>query len=84
MENFLLVILTIPLADQSLGMNLYKVHNLLALHPKLQVQFEYQLEGEYLAITKDKQYAALPAAQDIQICETTEKSLPHESGTLSC
>ena len=62
MENFLLVILTIPLADQSLVMNLYKVHNLLALHPKLHVQFEYQLEGEYLAITKDKQYASLPTA----------------------
>ena len=44
MENFLLVILTIPLADQSLVMNLYKVHNLPALHPKLHVQFQYQLE----------------------------------------
>ena len=75
MENFLLVILTIPLADQSLVMNLYKVHNLPALHPKLHVQFQYQLEGEYLAITKDKQYAALPTAQDICICETTERYL---------
>ena len=35
MENFLLVVLTIPLADQSLVMNLYRVHNLLTLHPKL-------------------------------------------------
>ena len=60
MENFLLVILTIPLADQSLVMNLYRVPNLPALNPKLHVQFQYQLEGEYLAITKDKQYAALP------------------------
>ena len=41
MENFLLVILTIPLADQSLVMSLYKVHNMLALHPELHVQFEY-------------------------------------------
>ena len=62
MENFLLVILTIPLADQSLVMNLYKVHNMPTLHPGLHVQFEYQLEGEYLAITRDKQYAALPTA----------------------
>ena len=47
-------------------------------------QFEYQLEGEYLAITKDKQYAALPTAQDIRICEATEKiSLSHEPSTLS-
>ena len=75
MENFLLVILTIPLVDQSLVMNLYKVHNLSALHPELHVQFQYQLEGEYLAITKDKQYVALPTAQDIQICETTDRYL---------
>ena len=71
MENFLLVILTIPLADQSLVMNLYKVHNMPVLHPELHVQ----LEGEYLVITKDKQYAALPTAWDIQICETTERYL---------
>ena len=50
------------LADQSLVMNLYKVHNMPALQPELHVQFEYQLEGEYLAITKDKQYAALLTA----------------------
>ena len=62
MENFILVLLTIPLADQSLVMNLYKVHKLLALHPELHLQFGYQLEGEYLAITKDKQYATLPTA----------------------
>ena len=75
MDNFLLVILTIPLADQSLVMNLYKVHNMPTLHPGLHVQFEYQLEGEYLAITRDKQYAALPTARDIRICETTERYL---------
>ena len=75
MENFLLVILTISLADQSLIMNLYKVHNLPTLPPKLQVQFQCQLEGEYLATTKDKQYAALPTAWDIRICETTERYL---------
>ena len=62
MENFLLVILTIPLADQSLVMNLYKVHNMPSLHPELHVQFEYQLEDEYSVITKEEQYAALPTA----------------------
>ena len=75
MDNFLLAILMIPLADQSLVMNLYKVHNMPALHPELHVQFEYKLEGEYLVITKDKQYAALPTARDIRICETTERYL---------
>ena len=52
MDDFLLIILTIPLKDQSLEMNLYKVYNLPALHPELKVEFTYELEGEYLDITK--------------------------------
>ena len=64
MDDFLLIILTIPLTEQSLEMNLYKVYNLPALHPELKVKFTYELEGEYLAITKNKLYAALPTARD--------------------
>ena len=56
MDDFLLIILTIPLKDHSLGMNLYKVYNLPALHPELKVEFTYELEGEYLDITKKKLY----------------------------
>ena len=72
MDDFLLIILTIPLTDQSLEMDLYKIYNLPALHPKLKVEFTYQLEGEYLAITKNKLYAALPTAHEIRICKGTE------------
>ena len=71
MDDFLLIILTIPLTDQSLEMNLYKVYNLPALHPKLKVEFTYEPEGEYLAITKNKLYAALPTAREIRICKGT-------------
>ena len=71
MDDFLLIILTIPLTDQSLEMNLYKVYNLPALHPKLKVEFTYELEGEYLAITENKLYAALPTAREIRICKGT-------------
>ena len=46
------VILTVPLVDKSLQMDLYKVHNLPALHPKLNIQFTYQLEGKYLVVGK--------------------------------
>ena len=42
MQDFLLVILTIPLIDQSLEMDLYKVYNLQALHPELKIQFKYE------------------------------------------
>ena len=49
-EDHLMVVLTIPLIDSSLDINLYKVHNLPMLHPTLGVQVEYELKGEYLAI----------------------------------
>ena len=69
MDDFLLIILTIPLIDKSLEMNLYKVYNLPALHPKLKVEFTYELEGEYLAISKNKLYATLPTAREVRICK---------------
>ena len=70
MDDFLLIMLTIPLTDQTLEMNLYKVYNLPALHPELKVEFTYELE-EYLAITKNKLYAALPTAREIRTCKGT-------------
>ena len=75
MDDFLLLILTVPLVDQSLQMDLYKVHNLPALHPTLNIQFTYQLEGKYLAIGKHGLYAALPSEHDIRICMTTNGGL---------
>ena len=41
LDDFLLIILSIPLTDQSLEMNLYKVYDLPALHPELKVEFIY-------------------------------------------
>ena len=75
MNNFLLIILTIPLTNQSLEMDPYKVYNLPALHPKLKIEFTYQIEGEYLAVSKSRLYAALPTARQIRVCETTEEYL---------
>ena len=72
MDDFLLILLTIPLTDQSLEMDLYKIYNLPTLHPKLKVEFTYQIEGEYLAISKSRLYAAVPTAREIRICKTTE------------
>ena len=48
LQDYLMLILTIPLVDQSLQMNLYKVHNLPMLHPTLNVHVQYELEGTYL------------------------------------
>ena len=75
LDDFPLVILKVPLVDQSLQMDVYKVHNLPALHPDLNIQFTYQLEGKYLAIGKQGLYAALPSESDIRICMTTSGGL---------
>ena len=37
LEDYLVLILTVPFIDQSLQMNLYKIHNLPMLHPTLNV-----------------------------------------------
>ena len=38
LEDSLMVIITIPFVNNSLDVNLYKVHNLPMLHPQLGVQ----------------------------------------------
>ena len=63
MDDFLLIILTIPMTDQFLEMDLYKVYNLPALHPKLKIEFTFQLEGDYLAISKNRLYAEFVKVQ---------------------
>ena len=54
-------------------MDLYKVYNLLTLYPGLKIQFKYELEGEYLAISKDGLYTTIPTAWDVRIHLTTER-----------
>ena len=73
--NVMAMLLTIPLIDKSPNMNVYKVHNLPALHPKLKVAAEYIVEGDYLAIDEHELYVALPDPREIQICLTSQGGL---------
>ena len=66
LDDYLMLILTIPLIDQSLHMNLYKVHNLPMLHPTLNVQ--YELEGSYLVTMMEGMFISLPTALDVKLC----------------
>ena len=68
LDDYLMVILTIPLIDSSLDVNLYKVHNLPMLHPQLQIQVIYDLEGAYFATRVDCMYATIPKETDIKLC----------------
>ena len=75
MDDYLMVILIIPLIDSSLDVNLYKVHNLPMLHPKLQIQVEYQLEGAYFATHMHGMYATIPKETDIKLCMMSQGHL---------
>ena len=71
LEDYLMLILTIPLDDQSLHMNLYKVHNLPMLHPTLNVHVQYELEGTYLATMMDGMFISLATTLDVELCLIT-------------
>ena len=68
LDDYLMLILTVPLVDQSLHMDLYKVHNLPMLHPDLHVHAQYEIEGSYLAIVMDGMFITLPTALDVRLC----------------
>ena len=68
LDDYLMLILTVPLVIQSLHMDLYKVHNLPMLHPTLHVHAQYEVEGSYLAIVMDGMFITLPTALDVRLC----------------
>ena len=74
-EDVLTMLLTIPLIDKSLQMNIYRVHNLPALQVKLGVAAEYILEGDYIAVDQHGLYVALPDVKEMQICLTSQGGL---------
>ena len=75
LEDYLTLILTVPLVDQSLHMNLYKAHNLPMLHPTLHVHAQYEIEGFYLATVMDGMFITLPNALDVRLCLMTNGHL---------
>ena len=68
LEDYFMLILTAPLVDQSLHMNLYKVHNLPMLHPTLHVHAQYEIEGSYFVTIMDGMFITLPTALDVRLC----------------
>ena len=75
LEDYLMLILTVPLIDQSLHTNLYKVYNLPMLHPTLHVHAQYEIEGSYLATVMDGMFITLPTALDVRLCLMTNGHL---------
>ena len=75
LQDYLMLILTIPLIDQSLQVNLYKVHNLPMLHPTLNVHAQHELEGTYLVTLMEGMFVLLPTALDVRLCFVTNGHL---------
>ena len=71
LQDCLVLILTVPLVDQSLQMYLYKVHNLPMLHPTLNMHAQYEIEGMYLATLMEGMFISLPSAIDVKLCFIT-------------
>ena len=75
LQDYLMLILIVPLVDQSLQMNLYKVHNLPMLHPTLNVHAQYEVEGAYFTTLMEGMFVSLPTALDVKLCLITNGHL---------
>ena len=75
LENYLMLVLTVLLIDTSLQMNLYKIHNLPTVHPQLQIQASYELEGHNFTTFKHNMYVALPDEENVRLCIVTKGHL---------
>ena len=75
MDKMLVILMTIPVLDKSLELNIYQVHNLLAIPPGHEVAALYQLESRYFAIGKHGMYVTLPTEQSVRMCLQTELAI---------
>ena len=75
LQDYLMLILTVPLIDQSFQMELYKIYNLPMLHPALNVHAQYEIEGTYLATLMEGMFTSLPSALDVKLCLMTNRHL---------
>ena len=75
MDKMLVILMTIPVLDKSLELNIYQVHNLPAIPPRQEVAALYQLENRYFAIGKQGMYVTLPMEQSVRVCLQTELAI---------
>ena len=75
MDKMLVILMTIPVLDKSLELNIYQVHNLPAIPPGQEVAALYQLESRYFAIGKHGMYVTLPMEQSVRVCLQTELAI---------
>ena len=67
-DKLLVILLTIPILDSTLELNVYRVHDLPAIPPGHKIAATYIIEVDYFAVGKHGVYAALPNGLSIQTC----------------
>ena len=75
MDKMLVILMTIPVLDKTLELNIYQVHYLPAIPPGQEVESLYQLESRYFAIGKHGLYVTLPTEQSVRMCLQTELAI---------
>ena len=70
-DRMLVILMTIPLLDKTLELNIYQVHNLPAIPTGQEEEPLYQLENDYFAIARHGMYATLPTEQSVRTCLQT-------------
>ena len=75
LQDYLMLILTVPLVGQYLMMELYKVYNLPMLHPTLHMHAQYEIKGTYLATLMEVMFISLPSTLDVKLCFMTNRYL---------
>ena len=75
MDKMLVILMTIPVLDKTLELNIYQVHNLPAVPLGQEVESLYQLENKYFAIGRHGLYVTLPTEQSVRICLQTELAI---------
>ena len=69
LSDTLYVVLHIPLVDKLLQFNIFRIHNILLVHPALKKLFKYSIQKDYLAITSDSQDISFPLSANIMACQ---------------
>ena len=75
MDKMLVILMTIPVLDKTLELNIYQIHNLPGIPPGQEVAALYQLQSKYFAIGKHGMYVTLPTEQSVRICLQTELAI---------
>ena len=82
LQSFMMSNTLIPLVDKSLQFHLFRIHNILLVHPILKESFRYSIQEEYLTIRSDEQYILFPLSTDIMACQVSNGQFCHINSSL--